>query len=115
MSVLVEDVATLERYLQGIMNRSEHHAKTVGAVALALLGAILWRKDETPLKVGRYRGTLTNVVRFAVDGNNYVLRYNHGAGCIELKDGTLQGEVLYSFTNKTKMTEVRAIFGSLGH
>jgi hypothetical protein len=81
MPISVDDVATLEVYLQGVMNRSEHHAETVGAIALALLGAVLWRKDGKPLEVRRYAGEPANIVWFDVDGNRYALAYNHGADC----------------------------------
>jgi hypothetical protein len=113
MPISVDDVATLERYLQGIMGRSEHHAETVGAIALALLGAVLWRKDEKPLEVRRYAGAPANIVWFEVSGNRYALAYNHGAECIELRQRTQSGAVLHSFTNKTKVTEVRDVFVSL--
>jgi hypothetical protein len=48
MSLTVADLDTLEQYLAGVMNRSGHHAETVGAVALALLGAVLWRRTQIP-------------------------------------------------------------------
>ena len=44
MPLTVADLDTLEAYLAGLMHRSDHHAQTVGAVALALIGAVLWRK-----------------------------------------------------------------------
>jgi hypothetical protein len=46
MPLTVADLDTLETYLSGVMNRSEHHADTVWAIALALVGAILWKKDS---------------------------------------------------------------------
>jgi hypothetical protein len=113
MPISVDDVTTLERYLQGVMGRSEHHAETVGAVALALLGAVLWRKDEKPLEVRRYAGEPANIVWFEVNRKRYALAYNHGAGCIELRKRTQGGAVLHSFTNKTRVTEVRDVFQSL--
>ena len=70
MPISVDDVATLETYLQGVMNRSDHHAETVGAIALALLGAVLWRKDGKPLEVRQYAGEPANIVWFEVDGTD---------------------------------------------
>src|SRR5580692_5178676 len=101
MPISVDDVTTLERYLQGVMGRSDHHAETVGAVALALLGAVLWRKDDKPLEVRRYGGEPANVIWFEVGGVRYALAYNHKAGCIELRERTQSGEVRHSFTNRT--------------
>jgi len=37
MPLTVADLDTLEQYLAGVMNRSVHHAETVGAIVLALL------------------------------------------------------------------------------
>jgi hypothetical protein len=113
MPISVDDVATLETYLQGVINRSEHHAETVGAIALALLGAVLWRKDGKPLEVRRYAGEPANIVWFEVDGNRYALAYNHGVGCIELRERTQSGKVRHRFTNKTSVIEVREVFQAL--
>lgn len=113
MPISVDDMATLEQYLQGVMNRSDDHAETVGAIALALLGAVLWRKDEKPLEVKSYSGEPANIVWFEVNGERYALAYNHKADCIELRDRTLTGSVLHSFTNDTAVREVRAIFEAL--
>jgi len=35
MPLSVADLDTLEQYLAGVMNRSVHHAETVGGIALA--------------------------------------------------------------------------------
>jgi len=113
MPISVDDVATLETYLQGVMNRSKHHAETVGAIALALLGAVLWRKDEKPLEVRRYAGGPANIVWFEVAGNRYALAYNHRAGSIELRERTQTGRVRHRFTNDTPVAEVRDVFLAL--
>jgi hypothetical protein len=113
MPISVDDVSTLEQYLQGVMNRSDHHAETVGAVTLALLGAVLWRKDAKALEVKQYAGELANIVWFEVGGNRYALAYNHKADCIELRERTMTGDVLHTFTNVTPVTEVRDVFARL--
>lgn len=113
MPISVDDVATLGAYLQGVMNRSEHHAETVGAIALALLGAVLWRKDEKALEVRRYAGGPANIVWFEVGGNRYALAYNHQKDCIELRERTQNGAMLHRFTNRTPVTEVRTVFQNL--
>lgn len=42
-TLTVSDLDTLVTYFTGVMDRT-HHAPNVDAVALALLGAVLWRK-----------------------------------------------------------------------
>ena len=46
MALTVTDVEQLRAYLCGVMSRADHHAGSVNEIALALVGAILWRKDD---------------------------------------------------------------------
>jgi hypothetical protein len=113
MPIQVADLKTLELYLDGVMNRSEHHAKTVGGIALALLGAILWKKDDEPVEVRTYDGRPANILWVQISGQRYALAYNHHDECIELRDRTQSGDVLHRFTNATSVTEVWQIFEDL--
>ena len=38
------------------MGRADHHAGNVNEIALALVGAILWRKNDRSIKVMEYNG-----------------------------------------------------------
>ena|SRR5271166_3530613 len=114
MPLTVADLDTLEQYLAGVMNRSGHHAQTVGAIALALLGAVLWKKDaDTTIDVRTYGGSTANVLWVQIAGHKYALAYNHEADCIELHDRTQSGTVLHRFTNQTPVTEVWQVFENL--
>jgi hypothetical protein len=113
MPLAVGDPETLKMYLDGVMNRSEHHAKTVGAIALALIGAILWKKDAAPIEVKTYDGKPANILWVHIGGRKYALAYNHEDKCIELRDRTLTGKAVFNFTNKTPVTDVYKVFGSL--
>lgn len=73
MPLAVADLQTLEAYLAGVMDRSEHHAETVGAVALALIGAVLWKKDAAPIEVRTYAGKPANILWVQINGETYVL------------------------------------------
>jgi CII-binding regulator of phage lambda lysogenization HflD len=114
MALSVSDLETLETYLNGVMNRSQHHAETVGAVALALIGAVLWKKDNgEPIKVRTRSGSTANVLWVEINGNRYALVYNHRKECIELHERTQTGRVLHRFTNETPVTEVWRVFEGL--
>jgi hypothetical protein len=113
MSLQVADLETLERYLDGVMNRSEHHAATVGAIALALLGAVLWKKDDAPVEVRTYDGRPANILWVQIAGTRYALAYNHHEECIELRERTQSGAVVHRFTNTTPVTEVWQVFENL--
>jgi hypothetical protein len=113
MPLTVADLETLETYLAGVMNRSEHHADSVRAIVLALIGAVLWKKDAAPIEVRTYDGEPANILWVQIAGHRYALAYNHKQGCIELRDRTQSGPALASFDNNTPVTEVRRIFEEL--
>jgi hypothetical protein len=113
MPLNVADLETLELYLAGVMNRSDHHADTVGAVALALIGAVLWKKDAAPIEVRTYGGKPANILWVQIGGQKYALAYNHKKACIELRERTQNGVTVAEFDNSTPTTEVYRIFEEL--
>jgi hypothetical protein len=113
MPKAVSDVDSLRDYLGGVVARADHHAGPVNEVALAIAGAVIWRKDDTPIEVMARDGEMKNVLWFKSNGARYVLSYNHDAASIELRQGSTQGAVLASFTNNTPNSEVRRVFGML--
>jgi hypothetical protein len=94
MPLTVADLKTLEEYLDGVMNRSDHHAKTVGGIALALVGAVLWKKDPNPIEMRTHDGKAANILWFHVNG-------------------TLTGAVRHKFNNKSSVSDVYNAFGNL--
>jgi Integron cassette protein VCH_CASS1 chain len=113
MALTVADLNTLESYLSGVLNRSNHHAETVGGIALALIGAVLWRKDAVPIQVRTYDGRAANILWVQISGQRYALAYNHKRECIELRQRTQNGRTVARFDNSTSVAEVQRIFGSL--
>jgi hypothetical protein len=113
MSLTVADLETLEGYLAGVLDRSEHHAETVGAIALALIGAVLWRKDAEPIEVRTYDGKTANILWVQISGQRYALAYNHKEECIELRERTQNGRTIARFDNNTPVTEVQRVFATL--
>ena len=115
MALTVTEIEELRQYLQGVMARADHHAGNVKEISLALAGAILWKKnDDEPIKVmvGR-SGETKNVLWVKIGAQRYVFSYNHDAGTIEMRVGSIQGVTLHSFTNKTSLAELHKIFETL--
>ncbi len=77
MALQVNDLKTMELYLEGVLGRADHHAKTVGAIALAIVGAVLWKKDPEPVRVRTYAGKTANILWVRINGKRYALAYNH--------------------------------------
>ncbi len=113
MALTVTEIEELRAYLNGVMDRADHHAKKVNEIALALTGAILWRKnDEEPIKVMVREGKTTNVLWVRIGNKRYAFSYNH-EGRIEMREGGIQGATLHTFTNATPLSTVREIFEAL--
>jgi hypothetical protein len=113
MAISAKDVQTLHTYAEGVMNRADHHAAAVKAIALALLGGIIWRADPDSIEIKQYDGELANVLWLTVNGRRYALAYNHNTGKIEIRDRTQSGAALHSFDNQTPILDVETIFRGL--
>lgn len=110
----VSDVEVLSEYLRGVVDRAEHHAGGVDEIALAVAGAVLWKKDAgTSVKVMERDGELKNVLWVYVSRARYALSYNHVAGAIEVRQGTTHGQALATFTNKSTVNDVKTFFAHL--
>jgi hypothetical protein len=114
MKTQVPDVDTLQRYLTGVLTRADHHAGNVNEIALAVAGAIVWRKDSSPIEVATQSGDMKNVLWVTMQsGQRYAFSYNHQAATIEIRQGSTQGAVIHSLTNATPLSQLRTIFLSL--
>jgi hypothetical protein len=113
MSITATDVQTLHDYAQGVMGRAQHHAGQVKAVALALLGGIIWRAEPGSISIKQYDGGLANVLWFTVAGRRYAVAYNHNTEKIEIRDRTQSGQALHSFDNQSLVADVEAVFRRL--
>lgn len=113
MPLKVNDVDALKSYVSGVMNRADHHAENVTSIALALAGAIVWRKDADPIEVMVQDGDTKNVLWVRINGQRYAFSYKHDSQSIELREGSTHGKVLHSFTNETPLSEVESVFRSL--
>lgn len=113
MPVHVNDVDTLKQYIEGVMGRAAHHAGNVDGVALALAGAIVWKKDEDDIEVMASAGATKNVLWVKFNSVRYAFSYNHSDQTIELRQRSTQGPVLYSFDNSTPYSEILRAFNTL--
>ena len=108
----VNDIDVLQEYIAGVMERAAHHAGEVEEIALAVAGALVWRKDG-PIKIYEREGKMTNAIWVTIGGEKYALSYNHRAETIEVREKSMQGKVLASFDNSTPVHDVKEFFGNL--
>ena len=110
MAITATDVQTLHSYAQGVMGRADHHAGEVKAIALAMLGGVIWRAEPGSIEIKQYDGGLANVLWFICGGRRYAVAYNHATEEIEIRDRTQSGPAIHSFSNRTPVSDVEAAF-----
>ncbi|WP_082140005.1 hypothetical protein [Desulfovibrio sp. TomC] len=113
MPATVNEVNDLKMYLTGVMKRADHHANNVNEVVLTLIGALLWKKDQSPITVMTRENQTTNVLWVYIQGKKYAFSYNHDTKSIEMRLNSTQGDVLKSFNNQDSATGIRAFFETL--
>ncbi|EIC2299151.1 hypothetical protein LF048_003519 [Vibrio cholerae] len=113
MALTVKDVNILSQYISGVMARADHHAGNVEEIALALAGAILWRKDDTNIKVMAHGADTKNVLWVTINGERYAFSYNHSSEKIEMRKGNIQGNTIHEFDNSTPLSKLVEIFKGL--
>jgi hypothetical protein len=115
MPIAVNDMKTLQVYVRGVTGKAIHHAKNVDKIVLAIAGAVILRKDNSPLQVRQgAKGALGRALQFTTQkGKTYALSYNHTSKEIDLKKDNYQGKVIHSFSNATTLVELSKTFAKL--
>jgi hypothetical protein len=112
MALTITTLNLLNQYINGVMERADHHGQTVNEIVLTLVGAVIWRATQD-VEVRTYNDETANILWLFVGTNKYALGFNHHNGNIELRERTLNGVVLASFNNQTTANQVKQIFGEL--
>ena len=111
MAIIIDSLDTLQTYLNGVVQRSDHHAGNVRGASLTLIGAIL-SKATGEIKVREYDGHPANMIWFSVGANNYMMKYNHKTSMIELHDRTA-GSLRSEFDDNTTYAAIIDVFNHL--
>ena len=114
MKVTLTNIGVLQQYISGVMERANHHGGDVNEIVLALIGEILWQIDhDSDIEVHARDGDIKNVLWAYIRGTKYAFSYNHEAGQIEMREGSVRGQTIQSFTNETSIRDVKDFFDSL--
>lgn len=114
MAKEITEIEGLQDYLEGVMERSGHHADEVRKIVLVLIGAIIWKKDNRSIKVREHGGETANILWWhSKNGNKYAFKYNHEEKKIELRKDTFKGDLVGSFDNNTEIDKIISLFGTL--
>jgi hypothetical protein len=112
MALTITTLTLLNEYINGVMNRADHHGQNVNEIVLTLAGAVIWRATQD-VEVGTYNDETANILWLTVNGNRYAIAYNHQTLNIEIRDRNQNGIVLATFNNASTGANVKAIFAGL--
>jgi len=112
MPTTIDNINILRNYLTGVLDRANHHAQNVNNIALAIAGGIIWRTTDN-IKVMSREGEMKNVLWLQVGTRTICFAYNHATGNIEVRDGSIQGDVITTFNNSTPISDVKLFFENL--
>ncbi len=112
MPLTITTLTLLNEYINGVMNRADHHGQNVNEIVLTLAGAVIWRATQD-VEVRTYNDETANILWLTINGHRYAIAYNHLTGDIEIRDRNQNGSVLATFNNSTSATVVKAIFSGL--
>lgn len=114
MSVSIRDVDTLQRYLENVIEKAEHHAPNIREVLLVLAGAVVLLKDRNePIRIRTRQGQLANELWAYINGTRYAFSYNHRTQSVEVRQGSHSGNVAARFNNRTRPRQVLALLSQL--
>jgi hypothetical protein len=110
MSVLVNTLDELQRHLAPVLaGCAGLDAGEVDPAVLALVGAILWRKDPGPVEV-----RAPGMAWVRLGGERYLLRHDPHARRVEVRRSSGSGELLLAVGDGTDPAEVVAFIDTLG-
>lgn len=113
MTTKVTDIDTLQKYLTGVIKRADHHAGQVDEITFALVGAIILRKDSSPIEVMTHNSDMKNAFWVNISNKRYAFSYNHETYTIEMRENSIKGKVIHSFSNDTSLSKLVNIFRNL--
>lgn len=111
MALTINEIDLLKKYFSGVIERADHHADNVNEIAFALIGGVIWR--ATDIKVKEYGGATANILWMIVNDKRYCFSFNHSSEDIEVKENSINGNVIATFSNNTSIGEVKKFFESL--
>jgi Integron cassette protein VCH_CASS1 chain len=113
MTTKITDIDTLQKYFTGIVKRADHHAGQVDEIMFALVGTIILCKDLPPIEVMTHNGDMKNAFWVKISNKRYAFSYNHETYTIEMRENSIKGKVIHSFSNITLLSELVNIFRNL--
>jgi hypothetical protein len=101
MQTRTNDVDDVKDYFMGLVAKNDSPVSNNNKVILTVAGAVMWRKHSSPFKSMEQDRDSKYVLWLCTKKQRYAVLYLHDEGVIEVREGSLEGEVRGTFNNKT--------------
>ena len=99
----------IDVYVASVIVDANHHAAQVAAVIQPLSDEVRARLGPTDtIDVYERNGITARTCWVKIAGKRYCFSYNYKLNTIELRDGSTQGSLRYTFTNATTLLQIQA-------
>jgi Integron cassette protein VCH_CASS1 chain len=114
VSISINSLDELQRYLWRMMGRTGQQTSDVSAAILTLAGGILWMKDAGPIEVRTHKDELTNMFWVSLGGERYAFKYEGHLRRLEIRSSSGSGDLLLEVSDETDPAAIVAFFRHLG-
>ena len=114
MSISINSLDELQRYLWRMMGRTGQQTSDVSAAILTLAGGILWMKDAGPIEVRTHKDELTNMFWVSLGGERYAFKYESHLRRLEIRSSSGSGDLLLEVSDEADPAAIVAFFRHLG-
>ncbi len=108
MPLNIDSIVTLKEHITGVMERADHHARSVYKIVLPLIGLVTWKADNIQARTNQ--GETANMIWFEVNKKRYALVFNHKNRKIEIRENSQQGKSVIQIDNDTNIDDLIDIF-----
>ncbi len=111
----ISTINEIKQYVAKVTVAASHHAPNVQHVIPLLENEVLERLKLPTDKFQVYErnGNLARTCWITFATNRYAFSYNYQTQMIELKQGSLQGQLIQDFSNSTAQAKIQSVIKSL--
>lgn len=100
--------AQIDRFIARVLAEATHHAPGVADVIEPLSDAVRRHLNLTTdtIEVYERNGEIARTCWVTIDDCRYAFSYNYDDGMIDVRERSLQGDILFQFDNNTTGTQI---------
>jgi hypothetical protein len=105
----------IDHFISNVIHEANHHAPSVNAIIKPLSDAVRARLvlGSDTVSVYERNNQLARTCWVVLNGKRYAFSYNYDDLVIDLRERSIQGQVLHKFSNRTSFATINRIVSQL--